>query len=103
MAYIPAMEVRKTDVFQVWLDGLKDVAAHARIVKRLVRIEKDGHLGAHHGVGDGVSELIFDFGPGYRVYYVEKEPGVLIIVLGGGDKDSQASDIEKAKALAKEV
>lgn len=101
MAYIETMEVRRTDVFAEWLDGLKDRQGAARIVKRLMRLE-EGHFGDHAGVGEGVMELRFHFGSGYRVYYVQRGE-TLIILLAGGDKDSQARDIEKAKALAGEI
>lgn len=68
-------------------------------MKRLLRVE-EGDFGDHGGVGDGVVELRFHFGPGYRVYYVERG-GALIILLAGGDKDSQVRDIEKAKEIAR--
>jgi putative addiction module killer protein len=93
------MEVRRTAVFSDWLDGLKDRQARARILKRLLRVE-EGNFGDHGGVGEGVMELRLQFGPGYRVYYVERS-SALIILLAGGAKDSQARDIEKAKELAR--
>lgn len=94
-------EIRRTDSFIDWFRRLKDVGARARIAKRLARLE-DGNFGDHAGVGEGVMELRLHFGPGYRVYYVERG-AALVILLAGGDKSSQADDIEKAKALAKEV
>jgi putative addiction module killer protein len=95
------MEVRRTDVFGEWLDGLKDRQATIRIIKRLVRLE-EGNFGDHAGVGDGVMELRLHFGPGYRVYYVQRGE-TLVILLAGGDKSSQADDIAKAKAIAAEL
>lgn len=94
-------EIRRTDSFIDWFRRLKDVGARARIAKRLARLE-DGNFGDHAGVGEGVMELRLHFGPGYRVYYVERG-AALVILLAGGDKSSQADDIEKAKALTKEV
>lgn len=94
-------EIRRTDSFIDWFRRLKNVEARARIAKRLARLE-DGNFGDHAGVGDGVMELRLHFGPGYRVYYVERG-GALVILLAGGDKSSQADDIEKAKALARDV
>ncbi len=93
-----AMQIRRTEVFADWLDNLKDRQGAARIVKRLMRVE-EGHLGDYASVGDGVMELRFHFGPGYRVYYVQRGE-TLIILLAGGDKASQARDIDKAKAVA---
>ncbi len=95
------MDVRRTNAFSEWLDGLRDRQGAARIVKRLMRVE-EGNFGDHAGVGGGVMELRCDFGPGYRIYYVQQGEEV-VILLGGGDKDSQPGDIEKAKALAKEL
>lgn len=95
------MEVRKTEAFDIWLNGLRDREARARIIKRLLRVES-GNFGDHAGVGDGVMELRFFFGPGYRVYFVQRGAEI-VILLGGGDKDSQATDIDKAKALARHL
>jgi putative addiction module killer protein len=91
---IPAIE---TEAFSSWLDELRDRKAVARINTRIIRLRL-GNPGDVEPVGEGVSELRFMFGPGYRVYYamVGKE---FILLLGGGDKGSQATDIEKAKEL----
>ena len=96
------MEVReyqavdgKTPVAQ-WLSDLWDSAARARIVSRLDRL-KAGLLGDWKRVGEGVCELRIDYGPGYRVYYAQ-DGEALIILLCGGDKRSQAKDIERAHA-----
>lgn len=95
------MKIEKTDAFLDWFKGLRDPMAKARIAKRLKRVE-DGNFGDCASVGDGVSELRDHYGPGYRVYFVERG-NVLVILLGGGIKDTQARDIERAKELAKEV
>ena len=94
-------DVRRTAEFLGWLIGLRDVQARARIAKRLDRLAQ-GNFGDARSVGNGVSELRFDFGPGYRVYYTMRGQ-VVVILLCGGDKGSQQQDIERAVALAKEV
>lgn len=81
--------------FQKWLKSLKDAQGRGRIRTRLNRVE-DGNLGVHKSVGDGVTELIFDFGPAYRVYIGQE--GNEVILLLGGDKSTQQRDIELAKA-----
>ena len=80
---------------------MRDRRAVARIVVRLARYA-DGNPGDVRPVGEGVSELRIDYGPGYRVY-VKPVGGTLVFVLGGGDKGTQAADIKRAKALAKEL
>ena len=95
------IEVRRTAAFIDWLGALRDVRARARIAKRIDRIA-DGNFGDAKSVGDGVSELRFAFGPGYRVYYVQRGD-VVVILLCGGDKSSQERDIERAKVMAKEI
>lgn len=83
------------DVFVDWLLGLRDRKARAIIRTRLDRIRFQGNFGFHQSVGQGVYELKIDFGPGYRVYYAEEGTAV-VILLGGGDKDSQHRDVRKA-------
>lgn len=95
------IEVRQTPVFASWLKSLKDRQAQARITDRLVRLES-GLFGDVEPVGEGVSELRLQFGPGYRVYFVQRGK-TLIILLCGGDKSSQTRDIKEAKRIAKEV
>jgi putative addiction module killer protein len=95
------MEVRQTAIFRSWLDGLTDRRAAERIAQRIVRLQA-GLIGDAKPVGDGVSELRVDHGPGYRVYFVQRGR-VLIILLCGGDKRSQRRDIARAKALAAEL
>jgi putative addiction module killer protein len=94
------IEVRRTEVFADWLRGLKDLRAAARIQTRIGRVE-DGNLGDAKFF-DGIGELRIDYGPGYRVYFVQRGK-VLVILLCGGDKSSQKADIKTAKALAKEI
>ena len=95
------LEVRRTDAFMDWITALRDVSAKARIAKRIDRIAS-GNFGDAKSVGDGVSELRFAFGPGYRVYYTRRGD-VVVILLCGGDKDSQERDIELAKNMSKEI
>ncbi|MCA1796315.1 MAG: type II toxin-antitoxin system RelE/ParE family toxin [Geobacteraceae bacterium] len=81
--------------------SLKDRKARARIQARIDRVEM-GHFGDVSPVGEGVTELRIFYGPGYRVYFVQKH-AVIVILLSGGDKSSQRADIAKAKEIAKEV
>ena len=93
--------VRKSDVFQSWYEDLRDQKAKARIDARIRRLEL-GNPGNVEPVGEGVSELKIDYGPGYRVYFV-KTGKTVVVLLCGGDKSTQAQDIKKAKTLAKEL
>lgn len=95
------IEVRQTPIFRNWLDGLADQRAATRIAQRIVRLQS-GLLGDPKPVGGGVSELRIDYGPGYRVYFVQRGR-VLIILLCGGDKATQRRDIARAKMLAAEL
>jgi len=95
------IEIRKTDLFDNWFGRLKDRRAKARIQARIDRLET-GHFGDVASVGQGVSELRIFYGPGYRVYFIQRGSTV-IILLSGGDKSTQDSDIIKAKELAKKV
>src|SRR5437667_12351216 len=95
------IEVRQTTRFATWLAGLRDERARARILKRLDRA-KNGNLGDVAPVGEGVSEMRIFYGPGYRLYFVQRG-GQLILLLCGGDKGTQSADIDEAKALAKEL
>lgn len=92
------MEIRSTPFYVKWFHALRDDNAKARIVKRLRRLQ-NGNPGHVNTVGGGVSKLKIDYGPGYRVYYVQRGP-VLIVLLCGGDKDSQKRDIRKAIEIA---
>jgi putative addiction module killer protein len=93
------IEIRQTEVFARWFGGLRDRNARARIDARIRRLSL-GNPGDVEPVGEGVSELRIDFGPGYRVYYAQKGKA-LVILLAGGDKGTQAQDIKKALELAK--
>lgn len=81
--------------FSEWLEGLRDIQARAIIRKRLNRV-RQGNLGNSRSVGDGVFELKVDFGPGYRVYF-GNDGEKIVVLLCGGDKNSQEADIRKAK------
>lgn len=94
-------EVRQTEGFAAWLDGLKDTKAAERIAMRIARMQS-GLLGDVKPVGESVSELRIDHGPGYRLYFVQKGR-VLIVLVCGGTKGSQKRDIARAKALAAEL
>ncbi len=94
-------EIRKTGVFAKWLDGLHDIHARARILVRIERLAA-GNPGDARPVGEGVSELRIDYGPGYRVYFRQHE-GTVIILLAGDDKRSQARDIKTALRLARNL
>lgn len=95
------MEIRKTGTFARWIDGLHDLRARARIQARIERLAA-GHAGDVQPVGEGVSELRINYGPGYRVY-LRKRGRTLIILLAGGDKDSQSRDIRTALRLARNL
>ena len=94
-------EVRKTDEFVRWLDGLRDVRARARVLVRLERVVA-GNFGDSKPVGQGVSELRIDYGPGYRVYFTRQGQWIVILLVGG-DKSGQAADIKTAVRLAKNL
>lgn len=94
-------EIRQTSVFEDWLTGLKDAVSRAIIIRRIEPVAA-GNLGDVRPVGDGVSELRVDYGPGFRVYFVRRGE-TLIVLLCGGDKASQPRDIARARAMAQEV
>ncbi len=93
--------LEQSDDFVRWLKKLRDREGRLRILKRLRRLS-DGQLGDCQPVGEGVHELRMFFGPGYRVYFAQQGDSI-ILLLAGGDKDSQAGDIARAKVLAKEL
>jgi putative addiction module killer protein len=95
------IEVVRTDLFIRWLDGVVDARAVAKITLRLGRLAL-GNPGDVAPVGEGVSELRIDYGPGYRVYFVQRSR-TIVIRLGGGTKATQTSDIKAAKSAAKKV
>jgi putative addiction module killer protein len=94
-------EIRKTDTYAQWLDGLRDIHARARVQIRVERLAA-GNPGDVKPVGEGVSELRIDHGPGYRVYFTMRGRTV-IILLAGGDKRTQAGDIKTALRLARNL
>ena len=95
------IEVRKTEVFVQWLDGLRDIQARARVQARIERLAT-GNPGDVEPVGAGVSELRIDYGPGYRVYF-KRRGRELIILLAGGDKSTQTKDIKTALRYARDL
>ena len=92
--------ILRSATFDRWLSRLRDRQAVNRIVARLLAAE-DGHLGDVRSVGNGVSEMRIQYGPGYRVYFITRG-AELIVLLSGGDKDSQRGDIGRAKRMATE-
>ena len=96
-----AVRIQATQEFTAWLDGLKDQAGRARVQARIERLAA-GNPGKHRNLRRGLSELKVDVGPGYRVYYTHRG-NVLIILLCGGDKASQRTDIRLACALVDEL
>jgi putative addiction module killer protein len=95
------VQIRETEVFAKWLDGLPDLKARARVQVRIERLAK-GNPGDVAPVGEGVLELRIDFGPGYRVYFT-RHRNELIILLAGGDKSTQSRDIRQALKLARNL
>lgn len=95
------IKIRKTEVYAKWLDNLKDVRGRARILVRVERLVS-GNPGDVKPVGEGVSELRIDYGPGYRVYYI-KHGQEVVILLAGGDKSTQTRDIKTALNLARNL
>ena len=89
--------IERTSEFDDWLLQLKDLKGRARIAAR-INSAALGNFGDCKPVGDGLSEMRIDFGPGYRVYYARRGQ-VVYLLLTGGDKDTQRQDITKAKAL----
>jgi putative addiction module killer protein len=92
------LTIRTTSEFDTWLLAIKDSVTRRRLMRRLEKAQL-GNLGDVKPIGDGVFEMREHFGPGWRLYYLQRGP-VLILMLGGGDKSTQAADIAKAIALA---
>jgi len=92
------LEIRKTETYAQWIDNLRDLQARARIQVRIERLVA-GNPGDVKAVGEGVSELRIDYGPGYRVYFT-KRGREIVILLAGGYKTTQAADIKIALRLA---
>ena len=95
------IEVQQTEVFADWLGGLKDRRAIARIDIRVRRLSL-GNMGDVKSLGEGLSELRIDYGPGYRLYFVRRGESI-VILLCGGDKKRQNTDINRARQLQKEL
>ena len=95
------LEVRQTDIYARWFAKLRDRQARARIDVRIRRLSL-GNAGDVRPVGEGVSELRIDYGPGYRVYFIQRGQR-FVVLLAGGDKRTQVQDIETAIALAREM
>ena len=95
------LEVRKTEVYARWLDGLRDVRARARVLVRVERLAA-GNPGDVKPVGEGVSEMRIDYGGGYRVYF-KRQGQTVVLLLAGGDKRTQKADIETALRLARNL
>jgi len=101
LGYSLIMEIRKTDFFARWLDGLRDTRARARVQVRIERLAM-GNPGDVKAVGEGVSELRIQYGPGYRVYF-KQQGNALILLLAGGDKSTQKKDIQTVLELARNL
>jgi putative addiction module killer protein len=100
MGYIVCViEIRQTEDYVRWFERLRDREARARILARIRRLSL-GNPGVVRAVGEGISELKIDYGPGYRVYY-KKRGETLVVLLAGGDKNSQQKDIKRAQELAR--
>jgi len=95
------VEIRKTEVFATWLDGLTDLQARARVQVRIERLAS-GNPGDVKPVGETVSELRIHYGPGYRVYFTYQGT-TIVVLLCGGDKRTQARDIRRAQELAEKL
>jgi putative addiction module killer protein len=95
------IEIRKTERFARWIDNLRDMRGRARILARIERLA-GGNPGDVKRIRGGISEMRIDYGPGYRVYF-KKRGRKLIILLAGGDKSTQAQDIEAALRLARNL
>ena len=95
------IETRRTDAFAEWLDGLRDIQARARVQARIERLVA-GNPGDVEPIGEGVSELRINYGPGYRVYFKQRGRE-LIVLVAGGDKSTQSKDIKTALRLARNL
>ena len=95
------LEIRKTESYAQWIDSLRDLQARARVQVRIERLAA-GNSGDVKAIGEGVSELRIDYGPGYRVYFT-KRGNEVVILLAGGDKSTQAADIKISLRLARNL
>jgi putative addiction module killer protein len=95
------VDIKKTDVYARWLDNLRDIRARARVLARVERLAA-GNPGDVKSVGEGVSEMRIDYGPGYRVYFTRRG-NEIVILLAGGDKSTQDADIKTAQGLSRNL
>lgn len=95
------VEVVQSETFKGWLAKLRDRQAIARINARILRIANSGNFGDVKPARDGISELRIDYGPGYRIYFMQRGP-VVVVLLAGGDKRTQDADIKRAIGIAKD-
>jgi len=95
------LEIRKTEAYGDWIDNLRDLQARARVQVRIERFAA-GNAGDVKAVGEGVSELRINYGPGYRVYFTKRGREVVILLVGG-DKTTQSADIKTALRLARNL
>ena len=93
-------KIKQTNKFSSWLSKLKDIKGKVSILRRIDRF-KNGNFGDYKSLGENISELRIQSGPGYRVYYTKKDDEIIILLVAG-DKSTQVTDIKKAKDLAKE-
>lgn len=102
MGYVNSViEIRKTRIFESWFLALTDSRAQKRILARIDRLQL-GNPGDAKPIGEGVSEMRIDYGPGYRVYFVQRG-GLMIVLLAGGTKQNQQQDIVLAQKLARQL
>lgn len=95
------IRIRKTDIFAKWLDSMRDIRARARVMVRIERLAA-GNPGDVKPVGEGVSEMRINYGPGYRIYY-KQQGNEVVVLLAGGDKRTQVKDIKAALRLARNL
>lgn len=96
------VQIQQTSAFRHWLAALRDEQARVRRIEMRIRRLKAGNPGDVKSVGGGISEMRIDYGPGYRVYFVRRSRSA-VLLLAGGDKDSQRRDIASARLLALSV
>jgi putative addiction module killer protein len=95
------LEIRQTDEFARWHEGLRDPRAQLKIAQRIMRLQA-GNPGDWKSLGGGLSELRIDYGPGYRVYYTVRDR-IVYVLLCGSDKHGQGAAIKRAIALADRI
>lgn len=93
--------IKQTNIFSKWLTKLKDTQGKVAVLRRVERM-KIGNFGDHKSVGNNINELRISTGPGYRVYYTQKNDEIIVLLIGG-DKSSQSDDIKKANEILKEL